>query len=1294
MRTVLRRTRLTLLLALLVVAAVLAWLYANPGIYAGHIGRMLARNLLQDTGVSFRSRSFDGDLLHGVTFHQLSLTRRGDDGSFVYLSADSLSLDYDPRPLLQRKWRIDHFSLHGAELLLRLPPPEGAGGAPPLRPSAGFEAPRLDVGDLWIDRLSFQLQTFSGAVLEEADSVEARLSVHPDGGGFGLPLQELRGNWRSRELAVQQASGQLHWGDGRLRADSTLVAFGRTRATVDGHFAGGPDIGLDVQAEHFVLQDLLKVLGPTTEVDLELAGTARVDVDSSGTRVRTRDLAGQVSGYPVRADDVELLLDGEGMEFIRYEGMFNRAMASVEQGRLRWDPPRLDLGGSARSVDLSQPWVEGAGDWPRTDLAGPFELGLDLAPPALDLQLLGLRGTVGPIPTDSLRGRVQVRPTGHTRFERVRGRMHGTGLQAHGHIDSAGVVDLAVLAEAPRLLPWAQELRWEGMGGFGATAAGQLRGPVEDPVLVAEGVVDSSWALTHVGARDLRFQVEVPVLRPDEGLALQLSGPRATLGGRPIGQLRVTLRQEGLRTVVPVATVTRGDSTLAWRGWAEPEGEAWRVHADSLALQGGVERWALAEPASVLVEGTRVSTRSLELRSDDGRLLLSGSFDPEGSFDLELAVRQGKLEFLHRSGLTPVELEGVVDGELSLAGSLRRPRGELRLRVDRLRAGGHPVDSLSVALALAGAQMQVDSLVAASPDGRGRASGELQWPQLDWLDVVLRDPARLPELWAGADLDTRVAVAQLRPAAFVPDPPEALRGELSFRGDVLGPSTSPRIRGELSWEGLMAGPLALPRLAGNVRADARGVSLSEAAFLAPSPWLMVEGQVPLVVSLAAAPRWQPENGVRLQLQTPGAVPLAPLAGSWAEFREVEGTATVDIRASGDPRAPRWQGTVALAEGRIAFTRLSEELRELSAHAQFDPERGVLAISDLRAREGLNGRIEGSGEIAFDGLLPDDLALDLRGSRVLVASVPELRAIGSSDDLRVRLVEPFPGAGRVPRVSGNVLVDKAIYTGDFSQAQPVPVGTPAWMADLQLRLRDQVRLSNASAELRVNGDVDFVRDLGGIRLRGEVEIPQGRVPLFANDFTITEGRIDFSRGRGIEPQVDITAETEVPIADPTGGPGRELELVRVHVTGSFAAPNLRFESESGLDENSILRLLAGFAPEEGAGVGSGLGDVGFKAGLNMLERALAREIQGVDTIDIETEEAGLQEVEGTRIAVGKYLSRNLYLRYSQGLSITERDLFLEYQMTRRLLFTSEVQRRLEETGARTGFTLDLKFRVKY
>jgi len=388
--------------------------------------------------------------------------------------------------------------------------------------------------------------------------------------------------------------------------------------------------------------------------------------------------------------------------------------------------------------------------------------------------------------------------------------------------------------------------------------------------------------------------------------------------------------------------------------------------------------------------------------------------------------------------------------------------------------------------------------------------------------------------------------------------------------------------------------------------------------------------------------------------------------------------------------------VEIHGGEVQMRGWSEWLRELEVEGQFSDQS--LTLYRIEAREGARGRLNAVGSVAFKGLLPDDIKLNIEADRVLLSSVPGLKAIGSGRDLKLRLERPTPDAPRVPTITGSLLVDKAVYTGSFESdpaaaAELGPTATPPWMARLRITMVDQVRISNPITELRVAGDVDFIRDTQGTRIRGAARIPSGRISIVGTDFRITGGDLDFSR-RPLEPEVDISAITEVPVYDTVGGTGRTLEEIRVRMTGTFAEPSLAFDSKSGYDDASIMRLIAGFQPTPSADTNAA-GTLGMRAGLSVLERALAEEMTGVDTLEIETTETtGADDIGSTRIAFGKYLTESVYLRYAQGLTAGERDILLEYQMSLRTLVSAEIKSRINETGTEDDFNLDFKWRFRY
>jgi len=516
-------------------------------------------------------------------------------------------------------------------------------------------------------------------------------------------------------------------------------------------------------------------------------------------------------------------------------------------------------------------------------------------------------------------------------------------------------------------------------------------------------------------------------------------------------------------------------------------------------------------------------------------------------------------------------------------------------------------------------------------------------------------------------------------------------GDLS----VSGPTTRPQAQGTLSIRQFPAPPFQFPLIEGDLFLDDKGVRLERGRIDLGGPGASVSASLPLLVSLTDSVRFLPEEGISVQLETPDDMDLSGLSQVWPDLRRTSGKLSLSFSAMGDPRAPQLEGSLELRDGEVQLVGWSEWLRDLELDGRFSGHQ--LSLDRLHAREGAKGKIDGSGTVTFAGLLPDDIALDLDLDRVLISSVPGLKAIATGEDLSLRLERPSPDAPRAPLISGSLLVDKAEYTGSFGGDSSGDAGlgpnvAPPWMARLRIRMQDQVRISNSFTELRVAGDVDLIRDAEGFRVRGDVEIPAGRISLIGTNFKITEGNLDFSR-RPLEPEIDLTAITEVPVYDTVGNTGRTLEEITVNMTGTFAEPELSFVSKSGYDDASILRLLAGFQPTSSQTTNAA-GTVGMRAGFSVLERALAQEMTGVDTLEIETTESGVDEVENTRIAFGKYLTETVYLRYAQGLTAGERDILLEYQMSRRTLISGEIKSRINETGVEDEFNIDFKWRIRY
>lgn len=1284
-----KTTRITLLVALLLAVAVLAYLAAHPSLYADHVGRLISRNL-RDTGISFACRDLSGNPLGSLRFHQVSMTRPGPDGSFSYLTCDSLDVAYDLGRLLRREVTVQDLVLYRPRLAVRQASPLEV-AAPPTE-SAG--PPPLD----WrVDRVgvrggSFQISTPQGDVVEEVDDLDLDATVAVEDGRLTGQVASLRARIPSRDLRIERLQASLTWDEGILEWNDAVVHLDSTRVRGSGRV--GPDVlEFDADVDHAELQEVLRALDLPEGPPLWFAGRVEGNREEDGLRLEAAG-RGQLDVAPLRADRFLAHVDAERLRFDQMEGMFQGATGSAT-GDLRFSDNRLRLQGTAAGADLSRPWTGEDRGWPRSDLAGDFALELwPEDPKRFAMTITGARGSLHDTPVDS--AGVELTWSEAAGLDVVRSRVRGMGtvVQLHGTLDPDQTLEMVVRARAANLDPWAARYGIDAEGRD-LQVLGRLYGPLEDASLRLGGDLGRLAGHGFEG-RDNRVVVEMQGLHRDGSISGQLVTDELRAGERVLGSLSVDLARDGERIRVEQLELAHGDTTLVVDGAVRPFEEGVNLELDELQLRVDRHTWTLEAPATVHLGARRYGSSALALRSPTGSLAVEGSVDLDGPLDLDVSIQDGDLGLLAWAGLVP-DVEGIADARLTMSGSADHPDLALDLDVVAPRYLDRAADSLRVVIRARDNALDLQELEVVSAQGRAAGRGVAVLPQADWLARLLEDEGAVAAMWRGTRVDGELELSAVQLDTWLAQPPaNESYGAASGRFTIQGPTLDPQIAGRLSLDGFRNQVVSLPRVEVEVRGAGDRVELADGWILAPTPWIRFSGSLPLSVTAASVPEWDDSAGVDFTLETPGETDLRPLGILLPFFSRVEGTAEMRFHAQGPWASPALDGFVRVDDGVVQARDMLEEFRDVRVRGTF--EDGVLRVGEVTAREGEKGRITAHGEVGFLGVKPDDVWFDFDAHRVLITSVPFLRAIGTGEGLQLRLVRPRPDLRRVPKVTGDVRVDLARYTGEFVEPGATGDGavldataTPPWMAELRIRAEDQVRISNSITEVRVQGDVDLIRDLAGLRLRGQVEVPQGRVRVGYLDFDITRGRLDFSRGTNLEPEIDITAETEVPVRGGSGI-GRELERVTVVVTGTFQEPSFRFQSESGYDEKTIVNLLAGVPPEGQEGVA--LQDVSVHIAGNLLEDALADQLGVIDTVDISTQEAGLEEIGSARIGVGKYLGNNLYLRFSSGLSIQERDLFLEYQISRRVLLTSELRRRLRENAAQTQFNVDLKFRLEY
>jgi len=496
--------------------------------------------------------------------------------------------------------------------------------------------------------------------------------------------------------------------------------------------------------------------------------------------------------------------------------------------------------------------------------------------------------------------------------------------------------------------------------------------------------------------------------------------------------------------------------------------------------------------------------------------------------------------------------------------------------------------------------------------------------------------------------------------------------------------------------------LHLDELWADVEADSRGLVLADLRGRKDTFNLSGRIEIPLQMDLLSEPVAPLDGPFYMQLEIPPGTDLEPLSRATNAFVESSGTGEASVVIAGPLEHPFYQGTIKMSDVGFVMRDLEEVYREASVAGHFSGD--TLTLTQLEGAEGLRGSFDGNGTVTFRGLMIESFDLRLNLDRFLLASIPDLRAVASSRNARMTGMMVGPDSVLVPKFHGDFEVHKVRYTGSFEEkggANDPLLGTvaPDWLADLTLHADPRVaHINNREMDLVLGGDLSLVRTMGGLSMRGSMDVNKGELIVFNNKFRVQRGRLDFSREVGFDPRIDLDAETQYRLRFP-GSSSSVIEHIGVHVAGLMSNPTVQFSSERGYSTEAIQRMLLGLEPHATPeGDSQNLANTSISAGFNLIEREIAREVDIVDTIEIDQiqrQRAAGESALDPLIGVGKYIGQDLYLKYAQGIRGTDDlDIIVEYQINRHLLLQSEMRRRLDENQGESTYNLDLKYRFEY
>jgi translocation and assembly module TamB len=987
-----------------------------------------------------------------------------------------------------------------------------------------------------------------------------------------------------------------------------------------------------------------------------------LDVDALGGRARLAiDVPPTATHRPVHIRGPVQAADGEGMlRMIFGWGDLGLGTAATGDVDVSWPKGRNRQLSGTIAVDLAERAdgrypLSGRLDWRAEDGRQTYERAV-------------LRGP-------GMRGRVSGEVDGEDRAR----------LDVEGETEDLAATE-TVLTRVRRALgnPEAQPAGFTGAGSF----RGLWRGTVDWPVFEGRfaghdiGYLGVDWGRADwTGTLDTA--AEAVESRP---LVLRKGAGEIAWDGRAeIGWfgLRDGIEGRARASAWPVEDLVRfmgwdvvatglatGEATVRGRRSA-PQGEArgtaragryYSVPYDEARIES---RW----------KGREAEVTRGDVRLGGGTVTFRGSVTDDGVYD-----GTGEMEGVDVSALAPAPVPGAafagrLSGRLEMQGTLVRPRLRARLLSSRLFFGDEGLGA-------------VEARLVGTGDGRVAIDGRCFSAR---VDMSLAGAVGASPPYA-ADLTLRARSTSIDPflRAVQPSLPAALSlvasGEVRIRGPLEAPA---EIRAEATVPDLQVLLPDFPvRARDPVRLTYAGGRLELADFhlAGEGTDLAVTGGADLV----------------------GTGPLAVSARGRADLRALSlvtrrlrgaGGATLAVEVSGTRALPRVRGTLDLEGAGLRVRGFPHGVEDVRGRVRFTE-----SAAELEGVEGTlaGGRLVIEGQAAYSGgrLTSYDIRPTGRG---LALRYPE--GLRSLIDAQLRLF----GDAASQWITGTVEVRQALYTKRYDVAAEIlaarrvlPVADAASLEegarlDLRVRAPGTLRIDNNLATLTASADLALQGTTRAPLVTGRAEIDRGRLYFQGRTYTVQRGVLDFVNPQRLDPLFDIEADTRIRSYRVTLRVSGTVERVTPTLTSDPPLSSLQILALlAGQDESEVLNLTQTQARQDQARLAAA-GAATFAAGRLSESMGLEREAERLFGLNRFSIDPSLLRGAGTtptaRVTVGKRLSPDLNVLYSQNLSGTEeRILAAEYTLTDRFsLLLTWTDPGTAKTGVERGWAFDVRIR---
>jgi autotransporter translocation and assembly factor TamB len=518
-------------------------------------------------------------------------------------------------------------------------------------------------------------------------------------------------------------------------------------------------------------------------------------------------------------------------------------------------------------------------------------------------------------------------------------------------------------------------------------------------------------------------------------------------------------------------------------------------------------------------------------------------------------------------------------------------------------------------------------------------------------------------------------------------------GRLSAEASLTGPMNEPGVAATFSVEQGGFGSYKYGRLHGALETAGNDLEFDMRLEQDPTAWLDVEGTVPRSILGGERP---PDAALDIAI-TSSPLGLGFVSGFTDAVQDVQGTLQADVRVTGTPDAPSFDGRMTLTGGAFRIAELGTLYTGLDTVITFEPDALVLQEFSLLDENGQPMRVAGRLPYTGGGQGPVTIEIDTDNFEVIDNQMGDLQV---STDLSVTgtLLEPRV-EGTVHVTDGTLRIDEilGLQANDYYRAEPldgVPppepgqveepglfAGLPAVLSltleipalvltgqDIRGPGSSPIGLGNAN--ITVEGDLRLEKGSESpLIITGDISTVRGTYEFQGRQFDILrDGQVRFPGLVELDPLIDISAE-------------RLISGVRtqVRISGTLERPELTLSSQPPLDEADILSLIVFNQPVSTLGTAEqvSLGRRAASLASGFVASQLAESIGSALELDILEIDTGASPGSAAGVTLGEQLGERLFLRVRQGFgSAGATQLMVEYEFTDWLRLQSTVS---DESG---------------